>query len=106
MLGREKLLWIGAWIKQDKPWMEQGHARGFAFTAGAAALLLLLQWDESTAMNWKGNNSGPKGQVGKEGPGHGAAWDRDSKQEPGWLWVITVCLWAQRMELPTGETLP
>lgn len=38
MLGREKLFWIGAWIKQDKLWMEQGHARGFAFTAVAAAL--------------------------------------------------------------------
>lgn len=45
-----------------------------------------LQWDESTAMDWKGNNPGPKGQVGKEGPRHGAAWDRDSEQEPGWLW--------------------
>lgn len=38
MLGRERLLRIGAWIKQDKLWMEQGHARGFAFTAVAAAL--------------------------------------------------------------------
>lgn len=38
MLGREKLLWIGAWIKQEKLWREQGHARGFAFTAVAAAL--------------------------------------------------------------------
>lgn len=38
MLGREKLLWIGAWMKQDKLRMEQGHARGFAFTAVAAAL--------------------------------------------------------------------
>lgn len=45
-----------------------------------------LQWDESTAMDWKGNNPGPKRQVGKEGPRHGAAWDRDSEQEPGWLW--------------------
>lgn len=26
------------WIKQDKLWMEQGHAGGFAFAAGAAAL--------------------------------------------------------------------
>lgn len=43
-------------------------------------------------MDWKGNNPGPKGQVRKEGPGHGAAWDRDSEQEPGWLWVITVTL--------------
>lgn len=38
MLRRVRLLWIGAWIKQDKLWMEQGHARGFAFTAVAAAL--------------------------------------------------------------------
>lgn len=38
MLGREKLFWIGAWMKQDKLQMEQGHARGFAFTAVAAAL--------------------------------------------------------------------
>lgn len=38
MLGRVRLFWIGAWIKQDKLWMEQGHARGFAFTAVAAAL--------------------------------------------------------------------
>lgn len=43
-----------------------------------------LQWDESTAVDW--NNPGSKGQAGKEGPGHGAAQDRDSKQEPGWLW--------------------
>lgn len=38
MLGKVRLFWIGAWIKQDKLWMEQGHARGFAFTAVAAAL--------------------------------------------------------------------
>lgn len=38
MLGRVRLLWVGAWIKQDKLWMEQGHARGFAFTAVATAL--------------------------------------------------------------------
>lgn len=45
-----------------------------------------LQWDESTAVDWKGNNPGSMGQVGKEGPGHGAVQDRDSEQEPGWLW--------------------
>lgn len=38
MLGRVRLCWIGAWIKQDKLWMEQGHARGVGFTAVAAAL--------------------------------------------------------------------
>lgn len=39
-----------------------------------------LQWGDSTAVNWKGNNPGSKGQLGKEGPRHGAAWDRDSEQ--------------------------
>lgn len=30
-----------------------------------------LQRDEPTAEDWKGNNPGSKGQVGKEGPGMG-----------------------------------
>lgn len=98
MLRRVRLLWIGAWIKQDKLWMEQGHARGFAFTACCCSTEWLQQ-DEPTAEDWKGNNPGSKGHVGKEGPGHGAAWDRNSEQEPGWLW-------ARRVELPAGETLP
>lgn len=39
------------------------------------------------AVGWKENNPGPKGQVGKEGPGHWAARDRDSEQ---WLWPLWV----------------
>lgn len=68
MLGRAKLFWIGAWIKQDKLWMEQGHARGFAFTAAAAA--------------WSGcNGLSPQLWTGRETIL--ALWDRLEKRGQG-----------------------
>lgn len=59
MLGRAKLLWLVAWFKQDKLWMEQGHARGFAFTAAVTAL---SGCNVASPQAWtgKGNGPGPK----------------------------------------------
>lgn len=70
MLGRAKPLWLVAWFKQDKLWTEQGHARGFAFTAVAAAL---SGCNVASPQPWtaKGSSPGPKERLEKRGQGMG-----------------------------------
>lgn len=60
MLGRVKPVWVLAWFKQDKLWMKQGQARGFASTAGATA----LSGCNEASPEWKGKQAWPWEQAG------------------------------------------
>lgn len=71
MLGKVRLLWIRAWIKQDKLWMEQGHARGFAFTAVAAAL---SGCSGMSPQVWTGTILALRDRLDKRGQDMGLLW--------------------------------
>lgn len=84
--------------------MEQGHARGFAFTAVAAGL---SGCNVASPQPWtgKGSGPGPKERLEKRDQGMGLLRTGGESRNQNGL-CAPVCLWAQRAKLHMEETLP